>query len=261
MLNIRDQQKTIPSLWRSSATICVEHFLNRLISIHVSCFARSFEDLQYTLVDFYLVIVDCLDSCKGNNWDTSAERMKSENNVVAWIKAHVKISQWKDCKSAKYSKIKFMLNSVLLYVTAICVKHFLNHLFSNHVRCFARSVEDLQYTLTDSYLVIVDCLDSCLPSLPGNLLKASAWRRRGLQGRAPRRARAPRPPGLRRGATAPRDNKSSWTWWTRWTVCSCTSFRMEFRWFLLHFVSDWLHLFASEQEMFGHGTRIDQGYP
>ena len=176
MLNIRDQQKTIPSLWRSSATICVEHFLNRLISIHVSCFARSFEDLQYTLVDFYLVIVDCLDSCKGNNWDTSAERMKSENNVVAWIKAHVKISQWKDCKSAKYSKIKFMLNSVLLYVTAICVKHFLNHLFSNHVRCFARSVEDLQYTLTDSYLVIVDCLDSCLPSLPGNFLKASTCR-------------------------------------------------------------------------------------
>ena len=40
------------------------------------------------------------------------------------------------------------------------------------------SVEDLQYTLVEFYLVIVDCLDSlsCLSSWPGNLLKASACR-------------------------------------------------------------------------------------
>ena len=47
------------------------------------CFARSVEDLQYTLADFPLMIVDCLDSCKENNWDTSAKRIKSENNCVA----------------------------------------------------------------------------------------------------------------------------------------------------------------------------------
>ena len=43
-------------------------------------------------------------------------------------------------------------------------------------RCFARSVEDLQYTLADFYLVIVDCLDSGLPSLRSYLLKASTCR-------------------------------------------------------------------------------------
>ena len=36
------------------------------------------------------LIVDCFDSCMGNNWDTSAERIKSVNNVVARIKAHAK---------------------------------------------------------------------------------------------------------------------------------------------------------------------------
>ena len=51
-----------------------------------------------------------------------------------------------------------------------------DHSISKHVQCFARSVEDLQYTLLDFYLVIVYCLDSCLPSLPGNFLKASACR-------------------------------------------------------------------------------------
>ena len=60
MRNIRDQQKTIPSPGRSAATICVEHFLNSLISNQVR-FARSVEDLQCTLAEFYLVIVDCLD--------------------------------------------------------------------------------------------------------------------------------------------------------------------------------------------------------
>ena len=42
----------------------------------------------------------------------------------------------------------------------------LDHRISNHVRCFARSVEYLQYTLADVYLVSVDCLDSGLQSLP-----------------------------------------------------------------------------------------------
>ena len=55
----------------------------------------------------------------------------------------------------------------------MCVKQFL-YIISNHVRYFARSVEDLQYTLAFFYLVIADYLYSCLPSLPGNLLKAGA---------------------------------------------------------------------------------------
>ena len=64
---------------------------------------------------------------------------------------------------------------------------------------------------------------------------------RGLQGRELwRRPRSPppwrRPRRLQRGEAAPRDNKSSCTGWTRWFVCSCTSFRLIFCWFLLHFV-------------------------
>ena len=83
MRNLRDQQKTISSPQGSAATICVKHFLYHLISNHVRCFARSVEDLQCTLADFYLVVIDCLDSYKGNNWDTSAEEIKSVNFVVA----------------------------------------------------------------------------------------------------------------------------------------------------------------------------------
>ena len=82
MRNVQDQQKTIQSPRLSAATICVKHFLDHRISNHVRCFARSVEDLQYTLADYYLVIVDCLDSCKGNNWDTSAERIKSGRHRV-----------------------------------------------------------------------------------------------------------------------------------------------------------------------------------
>ena len=83
MRNIRDQQKTIQSPRRSAEIICIKHFLDHCISNHVRCFARSVNNLQYTRAEFYLVIVDCIDSCKGNNWDTSAERIKSVNNVVA----------------------------------------------------------------------------------------------------------------------------------------------------------------------------------
>ena len=60
MRDIQDQQKTIPCLRRSAATICVGHFLDHRISNHVRCFARSVEDLQYTLANIYLVIDDSI---------------------------------------------------------------------------------------------------------------------------------------------------------------------------------------------------------
>ena len=39
-------------------------------------------------------------------------------------------------------------------------QHFLDYCISNHIRNFARGVEDLQYTPADCVPVIVDCLDS-----------------------------------------------------------------------------------------------------
>ena len=63
MRHIQDQQKTILSSRRYVATMCVEHFLDHSIINHVRCFARSVKDLQCTLADICLVIVDCLDSC------------------------------------------------------------------------------------------------------------------------------------------------------------------------------------------------------
>ena len=69
------------------------------------------------------------------------------------------------CEKLEISKIhaKFMQNildqqktipSFQGYVATICVEPFLDHRVSNHVRCFARGVEDLQYTLAEFYLVI-----------------------------------------------------------------------------------------------------------
>ena len=43
----------------------------------------------------------------------------------------------------------------------ICVEHFLELHISNHVRCFARSIVDLQYTLANFYLV--NDTECCLP--------------------------------------------------------------------------------------------------
>ena len=73
-------------------------------------------------------------------------------------------------KSVKYSKIKIHVKysrseeNNTKSLTICCVKHLLDHSVSNHVRCFESSVEYLQYTLADFFLVIVDCHDSCLPS-------------------------------------------------------------------------------------------------
>ena len=53
-----------------------------------------------------------------------------------------------------------------------CYEHFLDHSINHHVRCFASSVEDLQYTLADFAAVIVDCLDSSLPSLLGDFFES-----------------------------------------------------------------------------------------
>ena len=131
--NIRDQKKTIPSPRRLVATICGEHFLDHHISNLVGCFKRS---------------------------------VKSVNDVIAWIKANAKeleISKiFENQNSCEIFEISRKQYPVLDDTLTICVKHFLCHSISNHVRCFARSVEDLQYALTDFYLVIVDCLESPL---------------------------------------------------------------------------------------------------
>ena len=134
------------------------------------------------------MIADCLDSCKfclqltckGNNWDPFADRIKLVNNVVVWIKAREKELEISRIFDNQNSCEIFEINRE--YNTG----SFLYHPVSNHVRVFA-SVEDLQYTLTDFYLIIVDFLDSSLPSLPGNLLKAKACRslNRPLTGLSP----------------------------------------------------------------------------
>ena len=94
----------------------------------------------------------------------------------------------KNGKSAKYSKIKIHRNirdqlKKILSPTVLndtlqqfVLNTFLTAVLATTSVVLWRSVEDLQYTLADFYRVIVDCLDSCLPSFPGNLLKASACR-------------------------------------------------------------------------------------
>ena len=59
MQNTRFQRKTVPSPGRSAATTCVEHFFDHLSA---ATSIVLLDDLQYTLADFYLMIVDCLDS-------------------------------------------------------------------------------------------------------------------------------------------------------------------------------------------------------
>ena len=80
--------KKIPSPPRSAATICVEIFLDPRIGNHVRFFAKSVEDLQYTLADFslftwWLLIALIAATCLQKEYlDTSAEQIKSVNNVT-----------------------------------------------------------------------------------------------------------------------------------------------------------------------------------